>query len=80
MRGGAHRILTSRSGPAARIFLSDHGRRAFRCQLRGASLRRLGAGAPIMVGGETIGAVGVSGRPVEEEIALTGAGAHLITG
>jgi uncharacterized protein GlcG (DUF336 family) len=33
-----------------------------------------------MVGGETIGAVGVSGWPVEEEIALTRAGAHLITG
>ena len=39
-----------------------------------------GGGVPIEVGGETVGAVGVSGLPEAEDIALARMGAGLITG
>ena len=39
-----------------------------------------GGGIPIKVDGQTIGAVGVSGLPEAEDIALARTGAHLITG
>ena len=39
-----------------------------------------GGGVPIVVDGHTIGAVGVSGLPEEEDLALARMGANLITG
>jgi glc operon protein GlcG len=39
-----------------------------------------GGGVPIKVDGLTIGAVGVSGLPEEEDVALARMGAHLIAG
>jgi glc operon protein GlcG len=36
-------------------------------------------GVPVVVGGQSIGAVGVSGLPEEEDIALARMGAALIT-
>jgi len=39
-----------------------------------------GGGVPIMVDGQAIGAVGVSGLPEAEDIALARTGANLITG
>ena len=39
-----------------------------------------GGGVPLVVDGHTVGAVGVSGLPEEEDLALARMGANLITG